>query len=371
MTIRTKQLSLCVKSAGDPSAEQLAAIREYTLADLPAEKLYVRTFVVAHNAIDRDRECFDEGLLGDFARTLPGKGLFVRHPSGWDGDSGPGKGRWFAAKLERMPIEEARTLLRAPDLQWPPGVQTAVLLQADAYLIRTASNADMLEEIDGGVVGDVSVGFNAKDRERITDGEGRELNAYRLLGPGEALEASLVWLGAQPGARAIKGASRNPDEDDTVDKVDKNLYDAEVTARAAAEQKVNDLQRQLDEARPSHDVVLGLRSALGDDAHLVDHPQLLADAVKAANARRDELIDDIIAGERAAGICGDDGEAVNAAKAIYAGYPLDKLEARAKHWRDRTPAGGKVTPSNPDRQPPGDPTAGAKGVPGVFADATL
>ena len=43
---RTKTLALHIKSAGDPSADQLAAIRRYTLADLPAEKLYVRTFVV-------------------------------------------------------------------------------------------------------------------------------------------------------------------------------------------------------------------------------------------------------------------------------------------------------------------------------------
>lgn len=332
-----KSLALHIKSAGDPSAAQLAAIHGYTLKDLPADKLYVRTFIIAHNAIDRDKETFDEALLSDFARTLPGKGLHVKHPTGWQGDGGPAKGRWFGAELQRMGLDEARALLREPKLQWPPGVQTAVLLMADAYLVRHNGNADMLEEIDGGVVGDVSVGFTAKDYERVVDDDGHELNVYRWLGPGEALEASLVWLGAQPGARAIKQATtREPENDvDTEQKL------------AAANTKATDLQKQLDEATPSRDAMLALRKALGDNAHLVDKPDVLADTIKAATAYRGEMIDTIVAGERKSGMCGDDDEAVAAAKAIYAGMPLATLKARAKFYDDHVPT-PKVTPANPN-----------------------
>lgn len=344
--MRHKTLSVSIKSAGEPSAEQLAAIRAYTLADVPAEKLYVRTFALAHNGIDRDNEAFDEAVLADFARTLPGKGLFIKHPTGWDGDTGPGKGRWFAARVERMSLEEARVLMRTPDLQFPPGTTTAVVLMADAYLPRTAGNTDLLEEIDAGVVSDVSVGFTHGKCEPITDEDGRELTARRLLSPREALEGSLVWLGAQPGARAIKNAPRTEEPDMHVDQ---KTHDAVVTAKDAAEAKVKELQQQLSEAGPSREIVINLRKALGDRGSLVEDTDGLAALVLAGDAHRKALVADIIAGERALGLVADDEEAVKAAEAIHNGESLERLQALAKHYGERVPKGS--------RMPSGDPSA--------------
>lgn len=358
--LRQKTLSLCIKSAAAPDDSQLSAIRQFTLVDVPAENLYVRTFIVAHNAIDRDRECFDEALLSDFARTLPGKGLFIKHPSGWGGDSGPGKGRWFAAKLERMALDEARTLLREPNLKFPPGVDTAVLLQADMYMTRTATNADLQTDIDAGIVADVSIGFNAKDCERLVDAAGNEMNAWRLLGPGEALEASLVWLGAQPGARAIKGAKQTPENDDVTLQ---DMYDA-------AKAELEKTKSALAAAQPSHDIVLKAREALGSDGALIDSPALLADAVKAGKAHRETLVEQIIAGERHAGLLGDDPESVDAAKAIHMGDSLERLAAHAKHYAAKAPAGSKLEPSDPNA-PKDDATGNNKSAPAVFASASL
>lgn len=358
MTVpRTKSLQLRIKSAGDPAPEQLALIRQYTLADLPAEQLYVRTFTVAHNAIDRDREAFDEALLADFARTLPGKGLFIRHPQDWSNPDrgGPAEGRWFDARLERMSLDEARKLLREPDLRFPPDVQTAVLLMADAYLVRTPDNASLLLKLDAGVAGDVSIGFTAADYERITDSSGNELNAHRILGPGEALEASLVWLGAQPGARAVKGA-RIP-EDIDMKTYTEEQFNAEKTAREAAEQKLN-------EAKASFDLVLGLRKALGDNAHYLDKPEELADQLKAAASFRKGMVDDIVAAERQLGLCNDDAESVEAAKAIYAGYDTEKLKRLHDHYAARTVKGGRMRGSDPAARGGADapPPAGEKSV---------
>lgn len=360
---RHKTLSVSIKSAGTPTDAQLAAIREYTLADMPAEKLYVRTFALAHNAIDRDNEAFDEALLADFARTLPGKGLFIRHPTGWDGDTGPGKGRWFAAQVERMGLDEARTLLRAPDLQWPPGVTTASVLMADSYLVRTNGNADLLDEIDGGVVSDVSVGFRANGSEQIRDADGNELTSRRLTAPGEALEGSLVWLGAQPGARAIKNATRTEEPDMPVDQ---KTHDTLVAAKAAADAKVTELQQQLNEAAPSRDIVLNLRKALGDRGALVEDIAGLAALVAAGDEHRKALVADIIAGERALGIVGDDDEAVKAAEAIHNGESLERLQALAKHYGERVPKGSRMPPGDPSTRG-GDekPAAGLDGNPAL------
>lgn len=363
---RHKSLHLSIKAAGDPSAEQLVRIGTYTLADIPPEHLYVRTFALAHNGIDRDDEAFDGAALADFARTLPGKGLFIKHPSGWDGDSGPGKGRWFEAELQHMSLDEARTLLRTPDLQWPPGVTTATVLMAGAYLVRTAGNADLLTEIDAGIVSDVSIGFTAKRGGYFTDEQGREMQARSLTSPAEALEGSLVWLGAQPGARAIKGASRNHDD---TDNEDNDMPTQEQLDAANA--KAADFEQKFKAAEPASTALKTAREALGEDGHLIDKPALLGEAVKAGKAYRDQIIDDIVAGERAAGLCGDAAEDVEAAKAIYAGQPIAALEARAKAARERTAGKGA-------RLPPSDPSAQAraaeadtKGAPAVFAGASL
>lgn len=355
-----KSLTLRIKSAGDPSDDQMGRIRGYTLAELPADQLYVRTFALAHNAIDRDDEAFDDAALSDFARTLPGKGLFLKHPMSWDGDTGPGKGRWFEAELQRMSLDEARTLLREPTLQWPPGVNTATVLMAGAYLVRTPGNADMLAEIDAGIVSDVSIGFNAKRGDYFRDEQGREMQARRLTSPAEALEGSLVWLGAQPGARAIKGASRNEETD--------MLTQQELDA---ANTKATDFENKFKAAEPSHNIVLKAREALGDSAHLLDSPEQLGDAVKAANAYRDSLIDGIVASERALGLCGDDDEAMKTAKAIYAGDRLERLQQLAKHYSERTAKGGRVVPSNPGAPESRGTDTDTKGVPAIFAAAQM
>ena len=108
-----------IKAGGKPDEGQLAAINQFTLDELTEDQVYVRTAILAHSGIDRDRDAFEKALLEDFAKTLPGKGLFVKHPGGWDGDSGPGIGRWFGARVVEVSKEKAREMLREPKLQFP------------------------------------------------------------------------------------------------------------------------------------------------------------------------------------------------------------------------------------------------------------
>lgn len=342
--MQRKALAIVCKNAGAPSAEQLAAIGRYTLQDIPAEELYVRTFVVAHNAIDRDREVIDEALLAQMASTLPGKGMFVRHPGGWDGDSGPGEGRWFAARIERMSLDAAREMLRAPALSWPPDRTEAHVLLADAYMVRTDDNASMLRKMDAGVVGDVSIGFEHGGRTDIKTADG-QLLAQRLNAPGEALEASLVWLGAQPGARAIKHATK-----------DHVMTEEQLKAlRAEHEAKLKALQDELATAQAAVGQLDNLRKALG--VQQID-AAAIATAVSDGKAYRASLIDDIVAGERAKGMgIGDDEAAVAAHKALYQHADIDTLRKRAAAVADT--ASGRIKSGDPGgnrgAQPPATP----------------
>ncbi len=206
--MKSKTINVHTKAAtgGKATAEQLTQINKFALEEMTADDVYVRTAYLAHNGIDRDKEAFDDALLESFTASLPGKGLFVKHPMGYDGDTGPGVGRWFAAKVVSMSLDEARAALDTPNLQFPPSTQTAKLLEASYYMARTPKNAGLIADTDAGIAGDVSIGFRAADRAAIMDGE--NVIAYRLLPPGEAFEGSLVWLGAQPGARVHKSARR-------------------------------------------------------------------------------------------------------------------------------------------------------------------
>lgn len=336
-TMAHKSLRLCIKDAiGNPSAEQLARIRAYTLAEIKPEQLYVRTYAVAHNAIDRDSEAFSSAILADFARTLPGKGLHLRHPRGFDGDSGPAKGRWFEAEVVRMSFDEARALLREPGMQWLPDETDAAILMAGAYMVRTAGNADLLLEIDAGVAGDVSIGFAGKSPERARDAAGRELNVFRWNGPGTALEASLVWLGAQPGARAIKH-------------VQPQQQKQEPAMSANANDEINALKAQVEGATATVVKFNALKQALGDaNAALLDTPTALVALVSAGKEYRASLIDDIVTRERQMGLVGDAPEQVAAAKALHEGESVERLRALAAHYAKGAPAAPAIIGGDPN-----------------------
>lgn len=333
------------EGAGAPSEAHLAQINKLALRALNADEVYVRTVYLAHNAIDRDREAFDDTLINDFANTLPGKGLFVRHPGGWDGDSGPGVGRWIDARVVDMPLDEARTVLREPKLAWPPGTERAKLLESTFYLLRTSDTKDLIDKIDGGIAADVSIGFRAADRSGISDAAQNTI-AYRLLGPGEALEGSLVWLGAQPGARVHKSATR---EDETMTPEEIKALQAKLAAaeKAAADNKAK---------AEAHDALM---KELGDAKSVAALKAAAADGA----AYRAQIVDDIVKAERIAGmIKGDDEKAVNEAKAQYADWPLSRLKAWAEKLGKTETKGGHLQGGDPNAGQ-GEPTTLAKDSP--------
>lgn len=187
------------------SEGQLAKINQFALVPLKEDQVYVRKYLMAHNGIDRDNERFHEDMLEDLARTLPGKGFFVEgHPSSWSGKGGPGEGRFFTASTEEMSPEQFKELTRE-EMQLPDSIKKAKVLWGEAYLLKLESNSDTLAKIDGGIYSYVSIGFKAPIFD-VTDERGsRKFGEYRPRG--EAMEGSLVWLGAQPGASVMKNAN--------------------------------------------------------------------------------------------------------------------------------------------------------------------
>jgi hypothetical protein len=322
-----------VKGAGQPSADQLAVINGpgYALSPVAAADVYVRSFYLAHNAIDRDGEFFDPGLLTDFAKTLPGKGMFIKHPMSWDGDSGPAEGKWFGAKVLAMSQIEARVALGQPNLQWAPSQQQAQILVADGYMVRTDDNKALIQKIDAGVAGDCSIGFNCAGRVDEKDQYDNTV-ADRLMPPGEALEGSLVWLGAQPGARAFKGApgrgTEQPDQESDMD----------LKELQAALDKANGRVATLETIEKAYKA---LSDAVGAD--LAGNPAALKQAVADGQGARAAVIDEIVTFERGFKQVGDSKDEVAAAKALYAEMPMKNLTGlrdRYKAQKAALPAAG-------------------------------
>lgn len=349
-------------SDGTPTAEQAALINGFTLRDFKPEELYTRTFALAHNCIDRDIECIDEALLERFAKTLPGKGLFNKHPMGWDGDSGYGEGRWYAAYTQRMPLKEARELLREPELQLPPDRSEVMMLFTSAYMVRTPGMAELITKVDAGVAGDVSIGFVAGSRTPIVDPASKSVIAERLNGPGEGLEASFVWLGAQTGARAIKTVK------ESIAMTPEQLAALKLALGTHAGLLDNpaSLKAVFDDAatyKVASTTLATLKTALGDNAALLDSPAELVHMVVAGKEYTGSMIDDLVAADRTATPqrCGDTPEAMTAARKLYAAYAVPLLKHLHGLVTANKTAGASLPGSDPNaRKQPPEKTDGTK-----------
>ena len=137
-------------------------------------------------------------MLDQFAVTMPGKSMLVGHncrdlPCG----------KFFDASTEQMSCEQFQALT-GEEPKMPENATTCKVLWAWAYMVKTPSNDELTQQIDGGVCTHCSIGFAAADIVAVRKEPNGAAQYWQYISPGEALEGSLVWLGAQPGAGAQK-----------------------------------------------------------------------------------------------------------------------------------------------------------------------
>jgi hypothetical protein len=178
--------------------EMLAKINSYALTALTADQVFVRKFLMAHNCIDRDNECFPSDMLDQFATSMPGKSMLEGH----DRRSRP-CGKWFDATTEEMTPEQFKAITNV-EPRLPDGATSCKVLWSWGYMLKTAGNDELIAAVDGGICDHCSIGFAAADLTAVRKDPNGPAQYYQYVSPGEALEGSLVWLGAQPGATAQK-----------------------------------------------------------------------------------------------------------------------------------------------------------------------
>ena len=135
------QANITAESCPVTEAE-LEAIARYSRRRLTAEEVYTFPLVLCDNDLDRDHECFTDAALEKLAVLFRGKtGIFDHDP----------RGEKQTARIYRCAVEEEPGRLNHRGEPYKA-------LRAWAYMVRTAANADLILEIDGGIKKEVSVG---------------------------------------------------------------------------------------------------------------------------------------------------------------------------------------------------------------------
>jgi len=242
MNIRYRPLIARRSASSMPTLSDLALINaEHAMTPVGDEDVHVRQARIAHNQHDRSYERFPKTYLDRFAETLPGKSLLAGHTRG-----ALPLGRWFRAdtraRVEEFPVLVTSGLTPSTGydnaavidgvgkqsvVEFIPGFTAmrvrVTWLDAAFFFAADASTDGIRKAIDAGVYQDVSIGFRYADLDcdvcaksywmsDCSHYRGQVLPDGRLVtltysgepDKVEALETSIVYLGAQQHAELIK-----------------------------------------------------------------------------------------------------------------------------------------------------------------------
>lgn len=186
--------------------DELKAINKYALEPLTAEEVFTFKAVLCDTETDRQHEFFTAKALKDMQKLFLGKTVIKDHSPRADNQ---------VARIYHTELVETGKTAKSGE----PYMQ----LVAHCYMVRTASNADLIAEIKGGIKKEGSVGFrpssvicsicgtdNAKNYCRHWAGRsyekegGAQVCTFKLAGVSDCYEFSLVAVPAQRAAGTTK-----------------------------------------------------------------------------------------------------------------------------------------------------------------------
>ncbi len=189
------------------TSEELEKISRFARKPLESTEVYHFPVILCDNEIDRDGERFSIPALQKLAELFVGRtGIFDHNPKG-----------------ENQSARIYETEIRTDGTKKTAAGEDYTTLVGRAYMIRTAKNADLIAEIDGGIKKEVSVSCSVKTRRCSVCGAdtktsscahraGKLYNGKRchfiLENPTDAYEWSFVAVPAQPNAGVTKKLAR-------------------------------------------------------------------------------------------------------------------------------------------------------------------
>ena len=127
--------NLASGAASVVSEGELAEINRLSQKPLGAGEVYTFALRLCDNEVDRDFERFDEGCLRELGPLFVGRSGIFDHQWSTKGQSA----RVYRTEVIR---EEGRLTAAGDTYCW---------LKAYAYMLRTEGNAELIQEIEGGV----------------------------------------------------------------------------------------------------------------------------------------------------------------------------------------------------------------------------
>ena len=193
-------------SAHEVTDADLKEINKHALAPLAAEDVFTFKAVLCDNEVDRTFEQFTQKALQDLQKLFLGKTVIKDHDHRADNQ---------VARIYKTELVQGSKTLKSGEIY--------TQLVAHCYMVKTASNADLIAEIKGGIKKEGSVGCsitgsicsicgtdNTKSYCRHWPGRsydkeaGAELCIFKLTGAKDAYEFSLVAVPAQRSAGVSK-----------------------------------------------------------------------------------------------------------------------------------------------------------------------
>ena len=189
------QKAAAVVSSGTPDPRQLEKINLYSKAPLTAEEVYCFTVRLCDDQPDRDFERFDTAALPALADLFRGKTGITDHD--------------WSAQRQIARIFDTEVVCQG-DIHY---------IRAHCYLLRSDKNADLIQDIEGGIKKEVSVGCAMGQTVCSVCGQPYGLCEHRkglsyngqvclaiLRDPVDAYEFSFVAVPAQREAGVVKSA---------------------------------------------------------------------------------------------------------------------------------------------------------------------
>lgn len=184
----------------------LALINKYTLSPLTADQVYIFAVKLCDNAADRDMEAFSLATLEGLQKLYVGKPGIFDH--------------CWSAKGQTARIFRTELVEDAGGGQAALEGENYCYLKAWAYVLRTDETEEVIKQIDGGILREVSVGCQCEKlvcsicgndlySPECSHHKGAEYDGNICLGiltdALDAYEWSFVAVPAQPAAGVTKG----------------------------------------------------------------------------------------------------------------------------------------------------------------------
>ena len=186
----TPELEAQLKYKGEPSDEQFALIQKNSPQIFQKSDIHIYSVRVSDNLPDRQNDLFSLDALKDITSKLVGVTGIKDHE--WS--SGNQHSRIFDAIL----VEDTT--------QQNPLGEPYYFVVGLAYTLNNESNKELIQNIQAGILNEVSLGFNQGETETVTLPDYGDINIIRAVN--DVLEFSFVAVPAQPKAGVIKSYNK-------------------------------------------------------------------------------------------------------------------------------------------------------------------